>query len=47
MTYLPENHICCICKVDLGAENGDGICPECDTEENLPIDDVDKNGGEG
>lgn len=36
MAYLPENHYCCVCKVYLGTEDGDGICPECDNE--LPED---------
>lgn len=30
MAYLPELHICCMCHRDLGPENGDGICCECD-----------------
>lgn len=30
MAYLPELHRCTICKVDLGAENGDGICGDCE-----------------
>ena len=30
MSYLPELHYCCWCKADLGAENGDGICGECE-----------------
>lgn len=28
--YLPEFHICCMCKMYLGTENGDGICFDCD-----------------
>lgn len=30
MAYLPELHSCTICKIDLGAENGDGICSDCE-----------------
>lgn len=32
MAYLPELHYCCICKDYLGPDNGDGICPSCDSE---------------
>jgi hypothetical protein len=30
MAYLPELHRCCVCGIDLGPDNGDGICTECD-----------------
>jgi hypothetical protein len=33
MAYLPELHYCCVCKEYLGHDNGDGICPECDIDE--------------
>jgi uncharacterized Zn finger protein (UPF0148 family) len=38
MAYLPELHYCCVCKEYLGPDNGDGICPECDTEENAELE---------
>ncbi len=31
MAYLPELHRCCSCGVDLGPDNGDGICAACDS----------------
>lgn len=30
MAYLPELHTCCVCKADLGPDDGDGICWDCD-----------------
>jgi len=30
LAYLPENHYCVACKVYLGDDDGDAICPECD-----------------
>lgn len=38
MAYLPELHRCCVCGVDLGPENGDGICCDCEgADVNLTI----------
>lgn len=39
MPYLPELHYCHICGVDLGPDNGDGICGACDLEEDETISD--------
>lgn len=30
MAYLPELHRCSECGIDLGAENGDGMCSHCE-----------------
>lgn len=30
MAYLPELHRCAVCGVDLGPDDGDGICPAHD-----------------
>jgi hypothetical protein len=30
MAYMPELHSCCVCKKDLGPDNGDGICSDCE-----------------
>jgi len=37
MAYLPELHFCCVCRVYLGTEDGDGICSDCE-------DNVDEEG---
>lgn len=36
MAYLPHLHYCCCCNEYLGDDNGDGICPECDRDEDEP-----------
>jgi len=33
MSYMPELHTCCVCKCDLGPEDGDGICGACDAND--------------
>ena len=40
MAYLPDLHYCFICKDYLGPDNGDGICPECDIEDEEVSEDV-------
>jgi hypothetical protein len=30
MAYLPELHFCCVCRVYLGPDDGDGICSDCE-----------------
>ena len=44
MAYLAELHYCHCCGVDLGPDNGDGICAACDmaedeteTDEAIPL----------
>jgi|GEM_PF-6686566 len=38
MPYMPDLHYCCVCKEYLGPDNGDGICLDCDTEEEINIE---------
>lgn len=32
MAYMPELHYCCVCRVYLGMDDGDGICSGCEDE---------------
>lgn len=43
MPSLPELHYCHCCGVDLGPDNGDGICAVCDQAE---VDEADARADE-
>jgi len=32
VSYMPHLHYCAWCHADLGAENGDGTCGDCDAK---------------
>lgn len=35
MAYQPDLHYCCVCHDYLGPDDGDGICPDCDEDEEV------------